>query len=79
MTDIMSKKQMIDFIRANPNIKVTHILFTANEYIYYSNGKVFDENGYIFDDFQTDLYDGLRTRCGGVWESGWSIYYEVII
>ena len=73
----MTREEMMDFIRKNPNKKISHVSFGNDEYILYKeDGKVYDENNYIFEDFTTSRHNGLRFRVGGLWESGWYEYYE---
>lgn len=73
----MSRDEMIQFIKANPIVKITHTLFDEFEYIYSAqDGNVYDENGYLFEDwysFGCSRRDGIRERVGGRWETGWSI------
>lgn len=47
--------------------KVKHNSFTRREFIHFKDGAIRDEDGYNFN-------EGWLIRCGGVWESGWSIY-----
>lgn len=71
----MTREEMIEFIKANPGVKVTHELFSADEYLYTAGiGNVYDENGYLFEDWHSPFHNGLRMRTGGSWENGWQIY-----
>ena len=73
----MTRTEMIGFIRENPYIKVTHILFLRDEYIYSKrDGCVYEEHGYLFEDFISERSNGLRMRSGGAWENGWLLYEE---
>ena len=71
----MDKLKMINTLKSNPGVKITHILFDKSEYIYMGNdGNVYDENGYLFEDWTSiGRCDGIRCRTGGYWENGWSI------
>lgn len=74
----MTRTEMIGFIRENPNVKITHTLFSKDEYIYSKeDGKVYEEHNYLFEDFVSERSNGLRMRSGGLWEHGWSLYEEV--
>ena len=73
----MTRKEMIGFIMINPNVKVTHRLFSKDEYIYSNgNGCVYEEHGYPFEDFISKDCNGIRARSGGAWENGWSLYKD---
>lgn len=68
----MTRNEMIEFLKENPHIHITHPLFADDEYIYLdTDGIVRDENGYVFEN--GDNVDGIRMRTGGMWETGWSI------
>lgn len=68
----MTRDEMIEFIKENPYVHITHSLFSDDEYIYSStDGIVYDENRYVFEN--GDKVDGIRMRTGGMWETGWSI------
>ena len=46
----MTRTEMLDFIRNNPNTKITHGLFEPYEFLYMGNdGNVYDENDYLFE------------------------------
>ena len=74
----MTIYQMIDFIKSNPRVKVTHESFTDSEYIYADkSGNVWDECGYLFEDWKTDASSGLRLRIGDSgFENGWTLYHQ---
>ena len=72
----MTRDEMLEFIRKNPNVKVKHESFGKDEYLYYCCGIVYDENEYVFEDFKPGFRCGLQMRTGGSWETGWSIYEE---
>lgn len=73
----MTRDEMIEFIRKNPNVKITHESFNKDEYLYYLCGVIYDENGYVFEDFVPCSFRcGLRIRIGDCWETGWSLYKE---
>lgn len=71
----MTRSEMIDFIKANPFVPITHHLFDNSEYIYSDNyGSVLDENGNVFEDWFTPyMCDGIRIRAEEVWQSGWEV------
>ena len=74
----MTRTEMISFIKQNPNIPITHPLFSYNEYIISAeNGNVYDEEGYLFEDWYSPDdctgWNGIRIRTGGKWEDGWYI------
>jgi len=69
----MSRDEMIQFMKDNPNVKITHELFSSEEYlIMKDDGNVYDENNYLFEDWETDK-NGIRMRKGGSWESNWFV------
>ena len=73
----MTRTEMIGFARENPLVKITHPLFSKDEYIYgKGDGKVYEEHDYLFEDFTSERHNGLRMRSGGAWETGWSLYEE---
>ena len=74
----MTRTEMIAFIRENPNIPISHPLFSPDEYIVaLENENVIDEAGYLFEDWYSpnDItgWNGIRERIGGSWEDGWYI------
>lgn len=73
----MDRSTMIVFIQENPNIKITHSLFSEGEYIYQKeDGKVYDEEGNLFEDWYSDgvgRHNGVRMRIGGNWDDGWTV------
>ena len=77
--NIMSRDDMIKFIKENHNIHISHSLFADDEYIYSdANGIIRDESGNIFEnwDSDTDMWsgiNGIRLRVGGNWDTGWYI------
>lgn len=76
----MTRDEMIEFIKNNPNVKITHTHFSPDEYIYSrSSGRVYTEEGYLFEDWYSNEFrghNGIRMRKGGNWENGWSLYKE---
>ena len=72
----MTRTEMIEFIKENPNVKITHDLFTPDEYIYsLPNGIVYTEEDYLFEDWMDgSYYCGIRMRKGDLWEDRWSLY-----
>ena len=59
------------------NVKITHYLFSSDEFLYGKNGMVYDENNYLFDDWVSvgvGAHNGFRMRSGQSWEDGWSLY-----
>ena len=75
----MTKNEMIKFIKENPYIYITHVLFNKYEYIYSdTDGIIRDESGYVFENWAdpTNKWvgcNGIRMRTDSVWETGWSI------
>lgn len=74
----MTRDEMIRFILDYPNVKITHHLFSGDEYIYRKqNGQsIWDENNYLFEDWVSKgpgQHNGIRMRIGGNWEDGWSV------
>ena len=75
----MTRSEMIEFIKENPYVHITHDLLSTDEYIYADiDGLVWDENGYLFENWDsvTDMWsgnNGIRMRTGGKWEDGWYI------
>ena len=67
---MMIRAEMIDFVRENPFVKITHKLFLKDEYIYGNGIHIYEEHDYLFD-------EGIRMRSGGAWESGWYLYEEI--
>ena len=65
----MTRTEMLTFIRENPFVKITHRLFSKDEYIYGNGIHIYEEHGYLFD-------EGILMRSGGLWETGWSLYEE---
>ena len=74
---MMTRDQAIKFMKENPEAKVTHRLFSLDEYLYMIDGICYDEMGYIFDD-GTIHHDGLQMRKGGAWETDWDIYNDAV-
>ena len=73
----MNRETMIEFIKENTYIKITHPLFSNNEYIFQKeDGKIYDENGNIFEDWGSDICNGIRLRCGGLWEDNWHVAHS---
>ena len=69
----MTRNEMIEFIKNNPYVHITHVLFADDEYIYSDiDGLVWDEYDYLFENWTGDRNDGIRCRVGGRWEDGWS-------
>lgn len=74
----MTRDEMISFIKENPNIRISHYLFSPDEYIFaLENENVYDDAGYLFEDWYSPNnitgYNGIRERIGGQWENGWYI------
>lgn len=75
----MKRAEMIMFLKAHPNVKITHPLFDSDEYIYSSeDGCVYDERGSLFADWTNTRWsrDGIRCRTGEQWSDGWEIKEE---
>lgn len=78
----MSRTEMITFIKENPNVHISHPLFTQDEYIFSAeNGNVYDENGNLFEDWYSPNnctgWNGIRMRTGGKWEDDWYVKINV--
>ncbi len=74
MPEYISRIDMMAALTSRPGTKISHHLFSPEEYIYLANdGRVYDENDYLFDDWDSHAYCGLRMRSGGAWETGWYI------
>lgn len=74
----MTRTEMIDFIRKNPNIPISHPLFSHDEFIVsHEDGNVYDESGYLFENWYSPNnfsgWNGIRMRSGGNWEDSWYI------
>lgn len=75
----MTRSEMIEIIKTNPYLHITHDLFNEDEYIYSDvDGLVYDENGYLFEDWgsETNMWsgrNGIRLRQGNMWENGWHV------
>lgn len=82
---IMTRDEMIKFIKENHFVPIAHHLFADDEYIYSdTNGIIHDENGYIFENWDSvsnmwSGINGIRMRIGGNWENGWYIKDHVMI
>ena len=73
----MTRTEMIGFVREHPLTKVTHTLFSKDEYIYSKgDGCIYEEHGYLFEDWISERSNGIRMRSGDLWETGWSLYEE---
>lgn len=69
----MTRSEVIRLMEKCPYCKVTHRLFSPNEYLYAKeNGDVYTEEGYLFEDWgKTHSHDGMRMRVGDEWMDGW--------
>lgn len=68
----MTKVEIMALLQKYPYIRITHNLFTKEEYIYSKeDGRIYDENGYLFEDWYSVFNCGLRMRIGDEWNSGW--------
>lgn len=75
---MMTRNEMIEFIKENPYVHISHPLFMEYEYIYSGSDEIiYDEYGYIFEDWYSsnDIRgrNGIRERIGNQWENGWYI------
>lgn len=74
---VMSRNNMIEFIKKYNYIPITHEYFDNDEYIFNDQGIIKDENGYYFEDWglhnRADIHNGIRMRTEGNWETGWKI------
>lgn len=69
----MLREAIIEFMREYPNVKISHSLFSPDEFLVMrSDGNVYDENGYLFEDWESD-HNGMRMRTGGSWETDWYV------
>lgn len=79
----MTRNEMIAYMKANPYNKISHNLFSDDEYIYAGwDGYVYDENGYLFEDWDSMVdkwsgHNGIRLRDGEMWEDGWYVKTEI--
>lgn len=74
---MFSRDWAITILNHHPNVKITHRLFSTDEYIYGRNGKVYDENDYLFEDWISEglgRHDGMRMRVDELWNDGWNFY-----
>jgi len=62
----MTKQEAIEAMQQGK--KVTHYLFTDEEFIYMKNGEIHDENGY---NLQSEFWMWRHSK---EWLTGWSIY-----
>lgn len=72
----MNIDEMIEFIRSNHHVRISHNLFDKHEYIYSAeDGFVYDEGGYLFEDWDdgSNANCGIRMRMHGSWKTGWFI------
>lgn len=73
----MSRAEMILFLNFNPDIKIAHWSFDADEYIVYDDCRrvVRDNNKQLFEnwDLEDDVHNGIRIRDDGDWQSGWYV------
>jgi hypothetical protein len=71
---------MIHQLENKPGVKVTHLNFSDDEYIYEKeNGNIYDESWYLFEDWYSEgmgRHDGIRQRVGGNWNYSWEIWKE---
>ena len=71
----MNRIEMIDFIKKNPYVKITHELFGYDEYIFSKpDGNVYTKEGYLFEDWTAPYHDGIRNRNDAAWQDNWSLY-----
>ena len=63
-----------------PGVKVSHILFDSDEYIYSKeDAKIYTEEGYLFEDWHSygpGQHNGFRGRVEGLWDHDWFLYEE---
>ena len=75
----MTRNEMIEFIKINHYVHISHPLFADCEYIYSdTDGIVRDECGRIFENWDSATnkwsgINGIRLRIGDAWETGWYI------
>lgn len=79
----MSRFEMILFLHFNQDIKVSHWLFSSDEYILYKDYKgIVDENGYLFEDWYSTgsgMHNGIRMRDSDNWLTGWYVKEDNIL
>lgn len=68
-----SRDLAVEILQNLKGVKITHILFGSDEYLY-KDGVVLDESGYVFEDWTTARHNGMRMRKGGIWEGHWRLY-----
>lgn len=69
----MTKFEMIKFMEKHPGVKISHVFFDQNEYLYQGDdGRVYDEMDYLFEDWDGD-HNGIRMRVGKKWDEGWYV------
>ena len=74
----MTREQVLEVFKTKPGVKITHIMFAENEYLYAKDNEcVYDEDDRLFEDWKEDSrYDGMRTLKGGVWDNNWQFFEE---
>lgn len=73
----LTREEAIAILRTNPNVKVSHELFSEDEFLTGNGcGNIFDENGYPFEDWISSHINGMRMRTDYLFENGWYIKKE---
>ena len=75
----MNKQAAINLMNRSPQIKMTHVNFSPDEYIYMKDGDIYDENNYKMKHYGPDQewITFWTDRTGPEWNEGWSIYKEL--
>jgi hypothetical protein len=80
VSDNMSKLAIIVYMYEHPFEKITHKLFTTDEYLYYDINEdcIKDENQNVFETWVKEpcSYNGIMVRTEKHWEYGWKLYNE---
>ena len=73
----MTRDEMIEFIKANPGLKIAHRYFSTEEYIVMrDDGNVYTEEGYLFEDWYSigpGAHSGIRDRVDSYFQTGWFV------
>lgn len=74
-TNSMTREQMIEYAKENPGVKISHQLFSDDEFLYTNGFAFYDENGRLFESWKSsdNCATGLRMRNEGSWLNGWFV------
>ena len=71
-TKNLTREEAIAILRTNPTAKVSHVLFSEDEFLIGNGGgTVFDENDYVFEDWTSSNHNGIRMRNDSYFKTGW--------